>query len=431
MNLPTSGHPDNNEMLILTLVAIGAIMAGLWFAKPYVVYYVSLFRYYEADILGRVLPFENWVRVRENLPNANIAGWGYTQVWVLSEAVNRYISFVIAPIFISFGAWLWLRSPQRKYRQRHTMKTLLAQQAKVSPALRPLVGLNLLDADPEQGPWASAQTPIQFALKHDLLLDSRQSKPTPIKVRVMNGYALKLDSDQPRAKAAVQTAKLDRKAAARAFAAQLGPGLSGDELLERLPLHYRAILAAFILRRYGGKKGIKQADELLIQFNNSFYETGPKKKPIALDDLNTQGVDEVVRSFYGAKTAQGREVRRLFARHGFAVPMMMDAMRLARQRGKLTTVDFIWLKPIDRNLYFALNNMGRRTGWPESAGAAAHLSAEEVMEGPIFEPYVEKAVDALEKSLRKDGWLPPIPKVAGNAGGSPRLRPKNNPRGVL
>jgi hypothetical protein len=53
------------------------------------------------------------------------------------------------------------------------------------------------------------------------------------------------------------------------------------------------------------------------------------------------------------------------------------------------------------------------------------------MEGPIFEPYVEKAVDALEKSLRKDGWLPPIPKVAGNAGGSPRLRPKNNPRGVL
>jgi hypothetical protein len=124
-------------------------------------------------------------------------------------------------------------------------------------------------------------------------------------------------------------------------------------------------------------------------------------------------------------------VRRLFARHGFAVPMMMDAMRLARQRGKLTTVDFIWLKPIDRNLYFALNNMGRRTGWPESAGAAAHLSAEEVMEGPIFEPYVEKAVDALEKSLRKDGWLPPIPKVAGNAGGSPRLRPKSNPRGVL
>ena len=63
-------------------------------------------------------------------------------------------------------------------------------------------------------------------------------------------------------------------------------------------------------------------------------------------------------------------------------------------------------------MYF-INNVGRRTAWPEIAGAWAHYEAEKVLAGMdpqgrgIIEPQVTEAINALEVALYEEGWISP------------------------
>ncbi|MBR4747704.1 MAG: hypothetical protein IK061_09995, partial [Desulfovibrio sp.] len=93
----------------------------------------------------------------------------------------------------------------------------------------------------------------------------------------------------------------------------------------------------------------------------------------------------------------------------------------ARRKGVLPTAEFIWLRPVDRRLYYLCNNLGRRSVWPEIAGAWAHYQTESLLGSadPDFaglgEAHVEEACDALEAALFDEGWIAPerlSPKLA-------------------
>ena len=78
---------------------------------------------------------------------------------------------------------------------------------------------------------------------------------------------------------------------------------------------------------------------------------------------------------------------------------MSQMLEYARGTGVFPPSYFIWLKPRDRTLWYALNCVGRQVAFVEVAGIFGHWKAEQIAAHKIDTPYVAKAVDGLERAL--------------------------------
>ena len=78
---------------------------------------------------------------------------------------------------------------------------------------------------------------------------------------------------------------------------------------------------------------------------------------------------------------------------------MASMLELARTDGVLASAEFLWLKPLDRNLWYMLNCVGRQTPFPEISGPFAHWIVEKRLRRPLKVPMVAEAVDALDVAL--------------------------------
>jgi intracellular multiplication protein IcmP len=67
--------------------------------------------------------------------------------------------------------------------------------------------------------------------------------------------------------------------------------------------------------------------------------------------------------------------------------------------GVLPTASFRWLKTIDRNLFYCLNNVGRRKFHIEGAGAVNHFFAERILQAPITNPRFNEVINSLVEYL--------------------------------
>ena len=78
-----------------------------------------------------------------------------------------------------------------------------------------------------------------------------------------------------------------------------------------------------------------------------------------------------------------------------------DSGALTRTRLHAPSAEFLWLKPIDRRLWYMLNCIGRQTPYPEVGGPFAHWRAEQVMGRPSLTPMIDEAIKALEGAIRE------------------------------
>ena len=104
------------------------------------------------------------------------------------------------------------------------------------------------------------------------------------------------------------------------------------------------------------------------------------------------------------------EIAHEISRHAFANPIMFHMLEKARERGIVVVSDFIWLRPVDRTLYYTLNNAGRHnqknaTGFVEGIGPVAHWQVEEACGRALVVPDVREAVEGLESALYEEGWV--------------------------
>jgi hypothetical protein len=67
--------------------------------------------------------------------------------------------------------------------------------------------------------------------------------------------------------------------------------------------------------------------------------------------------------------------------------------------GVLSTSLFLWLKRIDRPLWYALNNVGRRAFHIEGAGAISHYFMERLQREAVSKPFMDSAIAGLKKYL--------------------------------
>ena len=63
--------------------------------------------------------------------------------------------------------------------------------------------------------------------------------------------------------------------------------------------------------------------------------------------------------------------------------------------GIMATSEIRWLKKVDRHLWYALNNVGRRKFHLEGAGVVSHYLAEVIVKEPVPEPYMASVVEGI------------------------------------
>lgn len=336
----------------------------------------------------------------------------WDNIVVVCSAVGHVAKYYIV---VLAGALIFVNNKYLKeiikFKRNFNINKLLENNAKVFPCVAPIVGRNVLDADLDSGPWRTARTPIQFVAENNLLLNKQTHEPISTEHILKDGLP---NVKSPLLKDNSRNI-FDRECAKQIFISQLGELFKGPE---HLPYHQRGLAAALLAFGHADKK---KGQSMFDQMSLSFVEGGyyPQKKLFFTSNIykppfvDIDGADEIIEKYKDSK-----ELKYHTYNHDMYVTTWFHALlRFAREKGVVSTAQFIWLRPMDRLLFYTLNQVGGRTSFAEASGPWAHFLAEEAAERTIEEPEVDEAVSALEVSLIETGWLPipesmiPKPKV--------------------
>lgn len=380
-----AGQYDNKQGVgigtgLLLLGGMAAMMfAALWFVKHDLVVR-GLLRYaYALDYIPA------WICIKSGFLGAppvtlirEIAAMsfhpGKVNLGMLLTAVNR-ASIALLPFIgiIGFMAWRVHGHVLRNLETMHDYWSLMRIQSLTNPCIVPVV--RFTEYWREKGldrhvNLFRAITPDEFAEKHGLI---RQS-----------GNDLLIDYDKT----------------VKTFEEQLGAVISDAS---KLPAHYRALAAIFMTRIvYRGEEGRRNGKAMLDAINLS---CDPNK--------TGNGQDADCRPAFDFASVAG-DFDELF-KHPDIVPIrtyfihektfLMRLLNEARWDGKLPPSEFVWLKLIDRPLWYALYGVSKNLiakGYSEGGAAfGQYWAAQAAMqhEQVLCEPHMDEVVRGFEKRL--------------------------------
>jgi len=112
--------------------------------------------------------------------------------------------------------------------------------------------------------------------------------------------------------------------------------------------------------------------------------------------LDFSGVNELLE-----KHRDHKAVQEITKKHAYVLSVMASLLNGARYTGVLATADFLWLKLVDRRLWYMLSSVGRQVPFIEVAGPFAHWRYEVALERPFRTPMIENATRGLERALKE------------------------------
>jgi intracellular multiplication protein IcmP len=346
------GNQNNSDSStpIVVLVGLGLLFAVLYyFFRVQILSFLFAVKLFELKVISFFAPrYEtliDWLGVTK----VNQVTW--TDVVYLSKDVGYALQYPVLFLSFAFAILTYLFHPDSGFNETENMKTLSEKMTPFFPAIQVVQSLDLVNEDVNVGPWSMALTPIEFGKKY------------------------KLFSRDPSGKIVV-----DVLAARVVFSRQLGRLWSG---VEDLALHEKGLFAAFLaFTNYDRKSG----DALLEQMAGSATMLNVKK-----GQIDYTGVDELIKKHLSSPIIQS-----IIKKHGFVHTVLAGLLKSARETGIVQNSLYLWIKPIDRTLWYVLNNTGRRAVFSETAGTYAHFLAEESVGFAIRSPIVDSAVSALQ-----------------------------------
>lgn len=192
-----------------------------------------------------------------------------------------------------------------------------------------------------------------------------------------------------------ENGELDRDAAEKAFTEQLGKPWHG---VKRAELHMQAVflLTGMHLLRRENAQSLRE--DIAEAWSNVNGQTLPSNMT-ADGNTTTNFVKNALTDEKLVAT-----IDKVCSKHAFTATALITLTNLARQKtGVLPSSDFLWLKRIDRHMWYTLNNIGRRRFFTEGAGAISHFFAEKVVGNAMPEPHIEGAINGIEDYLADHG----------------------------
>lgn len=361
------GQSDNSMGILWIIGAIFVFGALLWFVfkEALINFYLTL-KLWEIAFISI---FTNRLDdVRTVILTADHSKLTFNEVSMLGEAVGNYLRFPLVLIIIILAFVIYFSNSTRSFKRAYDMTALADAEKANWPQITPVLGLKLNKVPLDKGPWAMSLTPMDFCKRHKLL-DEFRAQPK-------EGS---LQKDRHRIEVTLKRGKTNK-----IFSMQVGALWPG---LDKVAPHIRALFAVFAARNAGDTKA---AADLLAQISAS-----SRKK------LNFAGVDALCKKHQNVKGVQ-----KVLQTHGYTLTVMASMLEIAREDGVQASADFLWLKPVDRRLWYMLNTVGRQTPFAEVAGPYAHWLAEKLLGRRLLVPMVEEATNALELVLKEVVYRP-------------------------
>ncbi|MDF1796605.1 MAG: type IVB secretion system coupling complex protein DotM/IcmP [Coxiellaceae bacterium] len=370
--------------MLCLILAAGLIL--WWVDKKYIITILFYIRGFEIDLVKWFADGYTTLAQWLHLPMPDLhhsLGWWqnfiaqhpnhenmkFAVVTQLSSDVGKWMGFPVAIILIIMACILYTRHSTARFVRSYSMDSLRKLEVENWPQISPVINLDLVKQDLDKGPWAMSALPLDYCKRNEL-----------IAVGEKDGQKIWV---------------VKKAEASRQFVLQVGqlwPGLA------RAPIHLQALCVVFMARAEH-KRDL--ADKLLIQIASSS----------ASGKLNFTGVKEATAQFQGS-----RLLRWLEDRHAFTTTLMASMLEVGRSDGVLATSEFLWLKPVDRRMWYILNTVGRQTAMVEVAGAYAHWLAEKKLHRRMKTPMVKMAVSALEETVENILYVDEGESWRSNAG---------------
>ena len=326
----------------------------------------------------------------EHITSLDPASLTWERMSAILSYTGKWMRWPFALFLLLLSATAIFMGRVKKLIRRLNMESLLHHNAESFPCLLPIVGRGNYLLSPKSydtGYWRIARSPLQFAVEHGLLMDDAGNAFVPDQV-LRRGLG-HMDS------AAYGHARLDEVKTQEVLRVQLGPVYGGISSLSPC----RKALAAAFMAYAGGDK--KEAVALLDALSRSYTEKDDPPACTVLADAEFQKQMDAT-----LDTHKGILSDKSIARHSaFELVWFMALLTRARKKGVLASSQFLFLRPLDRSLWYALNQCGGRAAWAEGFAAWAHYAAEEKAGFALSEPKLGQAVKALRDALSVQGWL--------------------------
>jgi len=354
---------SNTDELLYGAMALVASVLLLWYFRAYYFPYIFALKYYELSLINFIYPVPDVLFQQLEFLQNNPKAANWPTIWQTLQQSSWYYKYISCTILGIAAIYIYSSSTATKCLTIYNMKTLMDSEKALWPQIIPIAGLNLIDEDISKGPWASALTPILFVKKHKLVELIENPSPNPL---------LREKQTVP---------KLLEAKTRLLFSKQLGHVWTS---FNELPIHRQALLAAFLAI---GVHNRKEAYEHLHYFSRT---SGNGKTP-----------DFSKCKDFIAKYNNSDILNKILENHSYVLTALATSLELARIDGVVPTADFLWLKPLDRPLWYMLNNIGRRACFAEVAGPYAHWLIEKRMHRKIITPMVDEAIKALASALEE------------------------------
>jgi len=398
---------NNNNMdptvtLVLFFGIIGVMIWGLWYVfKLDILEFIRYIRMAEITLL---IPFDDrapacfkWLQEAQTgtaMPtNATVAAaigcFGrdsitampasermlfYTvtpeSIGSVSKLIGSYLRWILIAICSFVIYFAMFKTKRNKFKTAFNLESFINIQAKVWPVISPIVNFNpsksssriVGDVVPSKLPlFAEALAPEEWISFHQIPM----KKGLPVRESTYN-----------------------------AFSSQLGPRWVG---FDNVPFYMKALMAAFALK---GVQKREESDELLGRISLCWNDKTGFKPTSELSK-------EVFQILKDPKI--GGEALKISNNHAYRTTAFLGILKWARfMGGVLASAQFLWLRGVDRNLWYALNNLGRRSFHSEGAGAIAHYMAEDLAKKALIVPRLETAIITINKYItEKQREIPP------------------------
>ena len=338
-------------------------------------------------------PFSEEARiVSERITQLDPAALSWEQVQRILHYCGTWSRWPMAVVLFILLVITLVQNRTGNLVRRFNMDSLLKNNAECFPCLKPVVGRGKYLLSPESydsGLWRIARTPLQFALEQRLLYDPLGNTALPSQI-LKNGLPT-TENDL------YGLIHLDENASLRVLQKQLGAQFTGFESLSDCR---KAVAAAFLAYAGGDKQ---EGVAILDMVSLSYQEKDNTASCTVLQD------EKFILRLATAWNKHKKILEEpLLVRHAaHELPWFMALLTRARSKGVLASSQFLWLRPMDRPLWYALNQCGGRAAWAEGFAPWAHYMAEEWAGKALAVPCLDEAVASLRDALDSQGWLIP------------------------
>ena len=348
------------------------------------------------------------IHARAAIPKMRASDYGIMTLFQLFAQHGYIWRWIMCPVMIWWG-WSTYKGVARfRYRREiRNVYDLIEIQAKHFPASAIIRGKNLLATHPYIGPWATYSMPLDFALDNGFLWasktpvdsDSKLDKQKMVKLPPFSP-ALKLRpfKEKRRQLPSYQNVVFDIQRANEVFSAQCGSHWKG---YDALPPLIKALYAIFVTQAAGERiVAWKMIEQLAFSFREATYDKAGNL--VTPHSANTDGVDDLL-----SKYASQRPVLDVIERHAHTINVLVETLALARKKGRITHANLLWLKPVNRTLWYAVCGQGGQCPYFEANGPWAHAQVERLMGKKIPTPQVLGAIEGTRDQLSREHWIDP------------------------